>query len=89
MRPHRLITSFLLLVLLAGCQSLTPEERRAADERTCAGYGFRARTDAMAQCLLDLDLDRRAQLRSLQASNDRLFWRPPLIVERRVIVRRP
>lgn len=88
MRAHRLMISSLVLLLLAGCQTLTPEERRAADERTCAGYGFRARTDAMAQCLLDLDLDRRAQMRSLRDSSDRMFWRQPLIVERRVIVRR-
>jgi hypothetical protein len=89
MRPRRLILASFALILLAGCQSMTPEERRAANERTCLGYGFRPRTDAMAQCLLDLDLDRRAQIRSLQESNDRLFWRQPLIVERRVFVHRP
>ncbi len=88
MSVHRLLTSTLLLLVLAGCQTMTPEERRAADERTCAGYGFRAKTDGMARCLLDLDLDRRAQARSLRDSSDPFYWRSPVFIERRVIVHR-
>lgn len=89
MRLHRILSPFALLLLLASCQTMTPEERRAADERTCAGYGFRAKTDAMARCLLDIELDRRAQTRSMMERNDSMFWQPPIVVERRVIVRRP
>jgi hypothetical protein len=89
MRVRRLLIPSLMLVLLASCQTMTPEERRAADERTCAGYGFRANTDAMARCLLDIELDRRAQTRSMMERNDSMFWRPPIVVERRVIVHRP
>lgn len=88
MRLHRLLIPSALLVLLASCQTMTPEERRAADERTCAGYGFRAKTDAMSRCLLDLELDRRAQTRSMMERNDSMFWQQPVVIERRVIVHR-
>jgi hypothetical protein len=83
MRLQRFLIPFLLLVLLASCQTVTPEERRAADEHTCAGYGFRAKTDGMARCLLDLELDRRARVRSYQAYDDPFYWRGPVFVERR------
>lgn len=76
-----------LAALLAGCQTLTPEEQRAADQRTCLGYGFKPNTDALARCMLDLDLDRRADTRAFQARADHM-WSQPVIVERRVIVER-
>lgn len=89
MRLSRILIPSALLFILASCQTMTPEERRAADERTCAGYGFRAKTDAMARCLLDIELDRRAQTRSMMERNDQMFWHSPIVVERRVIVHRP
>lgn len=88
MRFHHIVLIAALAGPLAACQTMTPEERRAADERTCAGYGFRSKTDGMARCLLDLDLDRRADARAFQARTDRMLWAPPLMAERRVIVRR-
>lgn len=88
MRLHRILIPSALLLLLASCQTMTPEERRAIDERTCASYGFRAKTDAMAQCLLNLELDRRAQTRSMMERNDSMFWQPPIVVERRVVIHR-
>ncbi|MGK6317671.1 hypothetical protein [Neorhizobium sp. DT-125] len=87
MRLHRLLVLAALAGLLAACQTMTPEERRAADENTCAGYGFRRGTDAMARCLLDIELDRRAEARSFQYRSAAMMW-PPVVVERRVIVRR-
>ncbi|WP_412770340.1 hypothetical protein [Rhizobium mesoamericanum] len=48
---------------LSACQSMTPEERRAADEAQCLHYGFRRGTDGFAGCLQRIDLDRRAQSR--------------------------
>ncbi|GGF98373.1 hypothetical protein [Rhizobium wenxiniae] len=89
MRLYRILIPSALLLILASCQTMTPEERRAADERACAGYGFRAKTDAMARCLLDIELDRRAQTRSMMERNDQMFWHSPIVVERRVIVHRP
>lgn len=86
MRPNRLILLAAFPFLLAACQTMSPEERRAADQRTCASYGFRAGTDAMARCLFDLELDRRAESRSWREQNARPFWGPTYI-ERRVIVR--
>jgi len=87
MRLHRLLVLAALAGLLAACQTMTPEERRAADENTCAGYGFRRGTETMARCLLDIELDRRAEARSFQYRNASMMW-PPMVVERRVIVRR-
>jgi hypothetical protein len=87
MRLSRIIPLALAAASLASCQTMTPEERRAAHERTCASYGFRAGSEGMARCLLDLDLERRAELRSLQAQTDPFFW-SPVVVERRVVVHR-
>jgi hypothetical protein len=65
-------------ILLAGCQ--TAEEIRASDENRCVSYGFRPNTDAFAECLQRIDLDRRAELR--QASRDALFMPQPVYVVR-------
>ncbi|MCF6369878.1 hypothetical protein [Rhizobium halophilum] len=77
----------LLPLALTGCQTVTPEERRAADQRTCLGYGFKAGTDAMARCLLDLDLERRADARSWRDQSTPAMW-APMYVERRIIIRK-
>ena len=84
-RPSSIVLA-LLCMPLAACQTMTPEERRAADERTCAGYGFRPGTDAMAQCLLDLELDRRAEMRSWRDRQASTMW-GPMYVERRIIIK--
>ena len=57
----------------------TAEEMRAADENRCISYGFRPRTDAFAECLQRIDIDRRMSLR--EASRDALFM-PPVVVVR-------
>ncbi|GMB81246.1 hypothetical protein NN6n1_20290 [Shinella zoogloeoides] len=67
-----------IAVVIAGCQ--TAEEMRAADEDRCLSYGFRPRTDAFAECLQRIDLDRRYALR--QASRDALYMPPPVIIVR-------
>jgi hypothetical protein len=66
-----------LLVLLAGC--VTAEEQRAMDEDTCRSYGFSNRNDAFAECLLRLELDRRAERRSSLASLE--YSRPWVIYQ--------
>lgn len=53
-------------LLMAGCATITPEERRAADEKTCMSYGFRKGTDALATCLQRIELDRHAETRALR-----------------------
>jgi len=80
------IVGVALLAGLAGCQTLTPQERRALDEQQCRSYGFRPGTDAFAECLQRIDLDRRADYRFRMAEMDR--WDEPLVVYRPVIVRR-
>ena len=87
MRILPLILLGVTVASLASCQTMTPEERRAANERTCASYGFRPRTEGMARCLLDLDLDRRAELRAFRARQDPFLWSPymygrPVIIHR-------
>lgn len=59
------------VAVIAGCTTMTPEERRAADEATCRGYGFRAGTTAFAECLQREDLDRRAAMRAALDRVDR------------------
>ena len=65
------ITILGLSAFLAGCTTMTPEQRRAADEQACENYGFRKNTDAFADCLLKLDLDRRAERRAWEIRTDR------------------
>jgi hypothetical protein len=61
----KLLMGFLfLLTVLAGCKTLTPEERRALDGQTCSSFGFKRGTTAFSDCLLDLELDRRADRRA-------------------------
>ena len=62
MTLSRLTALAVTALLLAGCQ--TAAEIRAADEKKCASYGFRSGTDAFAECLQRIDLDRRADLRA-------------------------
>lgn len=76
-----------ILIVLAGCQTMTPEERRAADENTCREFGFRKKNDAFAECMQRLELDRRAQLRANQAAfaefeRDAWRYRRPVIIYR-------
>ncbi|RCS25059.1 hypothetical protein DUT91_06415 [Phyllobacterium salinisoli] len=73
-----MLCGLIFVSALAGCQTMTPEERRAADGQTCRSYGFRPQTDAFANCLLQLELDRRATRRA--AFDDGPFYGPPLVV---------
>ena len=67
MRIRLLLTITTLAAGLAACQTMTPEERRAADEQRCLSYGFRRGTDGFATCLQRIDLDRRAESRAQSA----------------------
>lgn len=44
------IGSLLVAGILFGC--ISPEEQRAQDQQTCAGYGFTPGTDAFAHCMM-------------------------------------
>ena len=70
-----------LLSLLSGC--MTAEQQRAADEDKCRGYGFRARTDAFAECLQRIDLARSAARRY---DSDFDPWGGPIVVYRSMAV---
>ncbi|APG90313.1 hypothetical protein [Sinorhizobium americanum] len=72
----RLLTLAATGIVLAGCQTVTPQERRARDETTCASYGFRRGTDAFATCLQRIELDRRAEARAFRYESDILLRRP-------------
>ena len=75
-------------LLLAACQTMTPEQRRAADEGECQNYGFRRGSEAFAECLQRIDLDRRAEARASSIRASQMMWQPPVVIERRVVVRK-
>lgn len=56
---HALTASMAVSLLLAACAS--PEEIKAADKRTCAGYGFAEGSDAFANCMMQADQHRADQ----------------------------
>ncbi len=64
MRTSRLVAALAFGLLLGGCQTITPEQQRAADEARCKSFGFHRGADAFSKCLLDLDLDRAADRRA-------------------------
>lgn len=70
-----------MAALCSGC--MTAEQQRAADEDKCRGYGFRARTDAFAECLQRIDLARSAA-RRYDSDFDR--WDGPIVVYRSMAV---
>jgi hypothetical protein len=77
-----------LAVVTTGCVTVSPEEIRARDEATCRDYGFRARSEAFSDCLLKLELDRRAERRSQRAefrafSEPRIIYQPVYVPRRR------
>ncbi|AGA64549.1 putative lipoprotein [Liberibacter crescens BT-1] len=51
-------------ILLSSCKTITPEEQRAYDESKCYSYGFKAKTEGFASCMMKLDLDRRSDYRA-------------------------
>jgi hypothetical protein len=63
-------------LFLTGCQSAA--EIRANDETKCRSYGFRTGTDAFAECLQRIELDRRADFRA--ASMHSPLWDRPVYV---------
>ncbi len=58
------LTMVAIAIGLSACQTMTPEERRAADERQCMSYGFKRGTEGFATCLQRIDLNRQAQARA-------------------------
>lgn len=84
MKP--IVPTLIVLAVLAGCTTMTPEERRAADEETCREYGFRKGSEAFAECLQRIELDRRAERRANMASFE---LSRPIVVYRPVPVRVP
>lgn len=76
-----------VLAILTGCQTMTPEERRAADEQTCREYGFRKKNDAFAECMQRIELDRRASRRANAAAFSD-FQRESLLYQRPIIIYR-
>src|SRR5690606_30136766 len=64
----RTATVVLALLLLAGCMGRTGEQRFVEAQNACTGYGFKAGTDAYAQCMMQLDI---VMVEQDQASRDR------------------
>ncbi len=80
MRVSRILALISLAVAVSACQSVTPEQQRAADDAKCSGYGFKIGTTPFANCLMNLELDRRADTRAFLYSNDDdFFWGPGIV----------
>ncbi|WP_246752916.1 hypothetical protein [Sinorhizobium sp. BG8] len=77
MNAPKTIALAAMALLLASCQTMTPEERRAADEQTCRSYGFRRGTDAFADCLQRIDLNRDADSRAFRYGDPYWGWGAP------------
>ena len=91
MMTYRILALTFLAGMLAGCATMTPAERRAADEQTCAGYGFRRGTDGFANCLQRIDLSRRADRRAMEQDwfyNDPFMYGSPAVIYRPIYVPR-
>ncbi len=56
------LAALALALTASGCMTL--EERRALDMEQCRGYGFRQGTDAFAQCMQTIDVERAAARRT-------------------------
>jgi len=75
MQIRKILLFVALGAILGGCTTMTPQERRAADEKTCLSYGFRRNTDALATCLQRIDLD-RVPLAAIWQRSDALGLEP-------------
>ena len=53
-------------VILAGCQTTSPEVLLANQNAACAGYGFKPGTDGFANCMMQMDRDEQADYRRRQ-----------------------
>jgi hypothetical protein len=81
LRFNAVLLLMAIVLALSACQTLTPQEQRARDEQTCSGYGFKRATDNFANCLMRLDLDRRADYRGFRDSqDDDFFWGGPTVI---------
>jgi hypothetical protein len=69
----RLAAAAAALALLAGCESAA--EIRQQDAAQCTSYGFKAGTDAFANCLQQESLARRYQLYEMQSWPGPPYWR--------------
>lgn len=74
MLPRHIALLLAFAVIISACQTVTPEQRRAADLGTCRGYGFKPGTEGMATCLMNQELDRRAQARAMWANTYYPMW---------------
>ncbi len=67
MKIH-LFAALGLALAASGCVT-SAAEQRAFDEQRCRSYGFKAGSEALSSCLLDLDLDRSADRRAWMNSD--------------------
>jgi hypothetical protein len=48
----RVVTALGLIVCVAACAGVTPEQQHAMDQQTCASYGFKPDSDRFADCMM-------------------------------------
>jgi hypothetical protein len=66
-----LATTLMFTCLIAGCAAgPTPEQRRAADQQTCMGYGFQPGSESFANCMMQTAQRRQDAQHNKQQQND-------------------
>lgn len=50
----------VIAAAVAGCSTTTPAERLATNQTACGSYGFKVGTDAHATCMMQMDLETKA-----------------------------
>ena len=64
----RIVVVAAIGLAIMGCSTTTPAERMALHQTTCEGYGFKPNTDAYSSCMMQMDLDAKADDRRRRAA---------------------
>lgn len=72
MRKYVFIFSLVTMAFLTGCQSISSQEKHVADEKTCSGYGYKAGSQAYADCMMSVN-ERRQDKASVQRDDDAMM----------------
>lgn len=71
MKILTVVLAAAMAATLGACATTTPAQRAAMNTESCEGYGFKAGTDAYANCMMQLDIkERQADLEQRRRIGD-------------------